>query len=331
MSARERTQTRAHDHGAPGHTHAPSPDADRRLIGLALGLLSVFLVFEVALGLKAGSLALLTDAGHMLTDVGALVFALVAIRLAARPASGRYTFGFKRAEILSAQANGVTLLLLGAWFLVEAIRRLVDPPEVEGGLVLVVALIGVAVNLVATVLLSRANRRSLNVEGAYQHILTDLYAFVGTAVAGVVVITTGWVRADSVAAMVVALVMLRSGGLLLVRSTRVLLEAAPHGVDPAEVAARMASVPGVADIHDLHVWEVTSGFPSLSAHVLVNEDRDCHQVRLEVQRALSDTFDVAHSTLQVDHSTEHPVTNGSGACCIDEHVPLRRADQLAQE
>ena len=310
----------SHDHGSLGHTHAPSADADRKLIVIALILLSGFLVIEVVLGFKAQSLALLTDAGHMLTDVAALVLALYALRMAARPAKGRYTFGFKRAEILSAQANGMTLILLGAWFLYEGIHRLFEPPEVEGALVLAVAIAGIVVNVIATVLLNRADRRSLNVEGAYQHILTDLYAFIGTAVSGLVVLTTGWARADAVAAMIVAATMLRSGSILLIRSSRVLLEAAPSGVDPEQVAERMRGVDGVSDIHDLHIWEVTSGFPSLSAHVIVEEDRDCHAVRQGVQRELAGSFDVAHSTLQVDHASDSPLTGlAADGCCVDPH------------
>lgn len=312
-----------HSHGPGGHHHGVSADADRRYLWAALVLLSVFLVVEVGLGIRAGSLALLTDAGHMLTDVGALVLALVAMRLAGRPASGRYTFGLKRAEILSAQINGVTLVLLGAWFTYEGIHRLVDPPDVEGGLVLAVAVLGVLVNLVATWLLSRANRSSLNIEGAFQHLLTDLYAFIGTVVAGVVMVTTDFVRADAIAALVVAALMLRSGFLLLRDSGRVLLEGAPTGLDLAQLESDLGEVDGVVQLHDLHVWEVTSGFPSLSAHVLVAPDQDCHATRERLQRMLATHYDITHTTLQVDHvddSVSTPTVTDDTGCCGEVHT-----------
>ncbi len=312
-----------HSHGPGGHRHGLSADADRRYLWAALVMLGVFLVVEVVLGLRAGSLALLTDAGHMLTDVGALVLALVAMRLAGRPASGRYTFGLKRAEILSAQINGVTLVLLGGWFTYESIRRLVDPPEVEGGLVLAVAVLGVVVNLVATWLLSRANRSSLNIEGAFQHLLTDLYAFIGTVVAGVVIVTTGYVRADAIAALIVAALMLRSGILLLRDSGRVLLEGAPAGLDLSALEAELGEVAGVVQLHDLHVWEVTSGFPSLSAHVLVDPDRDCHATREQLQRLLAADYGITHTTLQVDHVDESgglPAVVEDTGCCGEVHT-----------
>jgi cobalt-zinc-cadmium efflux system protein len=310
-----------HDHGLGGHGHAPSAGADRRYIWFALVLLSVFLVIEVILGIRAQSLALLTDAGHMLTDIAALVLALGAISLAARPARGQYTYGYRRAEILSAQLNAVTLVVLGGWFAFEGVQRLISPEDVHGGLVLGVAIAGVVVNLAATWVLSRADRSRLNVEGAFQHILTDLYAFIGTAVAGVVVITTGWVRADSIAALVVAAIMLHSGGKLLVASSRVLLEAAPAHVDPPSVLLAMKDVPGVRDVHDMHVWEVTSGFPNLSAHVLVGDERDCHEVRVDMQHVLARKFGIGHSTLQVDHASEYDAVAEPDGCCVDDHAP----------
>ncbi|MBB2892039.1 cation diffusion facilitator family transporter [Flexivirga oryzae] len=181
------------DHGAGGgHTHGVAANADRRYLRGALILLALFMVGEVIVAFVSGSLALLSDAGHMLSDVGAIAAALWAMRLAARPAKGAWTFGWKRAEILSAAGNGITLLVVSGVVGVEAIRRLINPPTVEGGPVLVVALVGVAVNIGAAWLLARANRTSLNVEGAYQHILTDLYGFIGTVIAGIVILVTGW-------------------------------------------------------------------------------------------------------------------------------------------
>jgi cobalt-zinc-cadmium efflux system protein len=283
------------------HSHALAPNADRRRLAFALALILGFMGVEVVVGIAASSLALLADAAHMLTDAGAIAFALVAMRLAARPPAGGYTFGLKRAEILSAQLNGATLLALAVFILYEGVRRLIDPPAVEGAPVLIVALVGVAVNLAATWTLARANRQSLNVEGAFQHILTDLLAFVGTAVAGAVVLLTGFVRADGIAALLVAAIMIRAGYGLLRDSGRVLLEAAPKGLEPERVGRAMASLPGILEVHDLHVWEVTSGFPALAAHVLVAPGDDCHRRRQELKALLHDEFEINHTTLQVDH------------------------------
>lgn len=288
--------------GHGGHDHRPSPDADRKLLGAALALLLAFMAGEVVVGLLSGSLALLTDAGHMLTDAASIALALVAMRLAARPPGGRLTFGLQRVEILSAQANGLTLLVLVVVFTVEGVRRLVHPPEVQGLPVLLTALAGMAVNVAAVMLLRRADRRSLNVEGAFQHVLTDLYAFVATAVAGAIVLTTGFNRADALAALVVAALMLRSGLGLVRASWRVFLEASPAGTDPDEVGAALGAVDDVVEVHDLHVWEVTSGFAAMSAHVLVRPDRDCHAVRVQLEQVLAGRFGLHHTTLQVDHA-----------------------------
>jgi cobalt-zinc-cadmium efflux system protein len=284
----------AHDHGA-GRAH------DRRALTTALCLILAFMGVEVAAGLVAGSLALLADAGHMLTDAAALGAALVASRLASRPARGQWTFGFGRSEILAAQANGIALLLLGIWIVYSAARRLVHPPAVHGGIVLVVALVGIAVNLAATLVLARADRSSLNVQGAFLHVATDLAAFAGTAVAGALVLTTGWNRFDPLAGLLVAALMVRSSWSLIRESGRIFLEAAPAGIDPDEVARSLAEVPDVIEVHDLHVWTVTSGFPALAAHVLVAPDADCHEARRRLQRLLEERFQIRHATLQVDH------------------------------
>lgn len=283
------------------HHHTPSADADRGKLWLALALILGFMAAEVVAGILANSLALLSDAAHMLTDAAAIALSLAAIRIARRPAGGAMTFGLKRVEILSAQVNGVTLLVLAALIAYEAVHRLIDPPGVDGGLVLVVALAGVAVNLAATAVLARANRRSLNVEGSFQHLLTDLYAFVGTAVAAAVILLTGFDRADPIASLLVAALMLRSAYVLLRESGRVFLEASPRGLDPDAIGRRMAAQPGVAEVHDLHVWEVTSEFPALAAHVTVGADADCHRVRLELADMLERTFGIPHTTLQVEH------------------------------
>jgi cobalt-zinc-cadmium efflux system protein len=250
----------------------------------------------------ANSLALLSDAGHMLTDAGAIGFSLFALQLASRPARGAMTFGFKRVEILSAQVNGVTLLVLAVLIAYEAIRRLVHPPHVRAGLVLAVALIGMLVNLAATWTLAGANRRSLNVEGSFQHLLTDMYGFIGTALAAAVILLSGFERADPIASLFVAALMTRSGLALVRDSGRVFLEAAPKGLDPRVIGEALVGQPHVVEVHDLHVWEVTSGFPALSAHVLVEAASDCHAARRGMEAMLHERFGLDHTTLQVDHA-----------------------------
>ena len=293
----------ADDHHGPHH-HAPSADADVRWLGVALALIAGFMVVEIVGGLLASSLALLSDAGHMLTDAGAIALALVAARLAARPAGGRFTFGLGRAEILSAQVNGATLLVLAGVIAVAAVQRLVSPPDVDGAFVVVVGVLGAVVNVAAAWALGRAERRSLNVEGARQHVLTDLYASLAAAAAGAIVLVGGFDRADGIAALFVSVLMVRSGWGLLRESGRVLLEAAPRGMDPQAIGRAMAAEPGVVEVHDLHVWEVTSGFPALAAHVVVKPGDDCHAARRHLQRVLDERFGIRHVTLQVDHATE---------------------------
>ncbi|MCU7728164.1 cation diffusion facilitator family transporter [Actinoplanes sp. KI2] len=293
----------AHDgHGHDGHSHGVSADADRRWLTIALALIGVFMAGEVVAGLIAHSLALLSDAAHMLTDAGGIVLALVAIRLAARPPKGGFTFGLKRAEILSAQANGLTMLILAVWLAIEAVRRLLHPPEVAGGLVLVTALVGIAFNVAATWAIGRANRASLNVEGAFQHILNDLFAFIATAVAGLIVLLTGYTRADAVATLIVVALMVKAGLRLIRESGKIFLEAAPSGIDPPALGRRLTGVGGVVEVHDLHVWQITSGQPALSAHVLVAEGLDCHAIRGEIEQLLRRDYKITHSTLQVDHA-----------------------------
>jgi cobalt-zinc-cadmium efflux system protein len=291
-----------HDHAGHSHAHVDE-ETDSRRLAFALGLIVAFMVVEVVVGIVVHSLALLSDAAHMLTDAGALVLSLIVIRLVARPARGDLTFGLKRTEILSAQANGFTLLVLSGLVVYEGIARLVEPPKPEGLPILVVALVGVVVNLGATWQLSRANRDSLNIEGSFRHILTDLAAFVATAIAGGVILATGWVRADAVAALFVAAIMLLAAYGLLRDSGRILLEAAPEGMSVDAIGRALAAHPHVDNVHDLHVWEVSSGFPSLSAHVLVHPGDDCHEIRRELAETLAREFGIEHTTLQVDHST----------------------------
>lgn len=312
------------DEGSPSahsHAHTVAPGGDRRYLLAALALIVVFMLAEVSVGIVSGSLALISDAGHMLTDAASLALAIFAAGLAARPARGRWTYGYQRAEILSAQANGLTLLLLAAWFCYEAVRRLLTPSPVAGAAVLVTAVVGIVVNIAAAWLISRASRRSLNVEGAFQHVLGDLYAFIATAVAGAVVLLTGFQRADAIATLVVAGLMIR-GGLGLVReSGRIFLEAAPANLDPALIGPAMAAVPGVAEVHDLHIWDVTSDMPALSAHVLVDPTRDCHDVRRDLEVLLRSGYSVDHTTLQVDHDpgVSDDGTAAAAQDCVQPH------------
>jgi cobalt-zinc-cadmium efflux system protein len=286
----------------PWHSHGLNASADRSRLARALALLLAFIAVEVAVGVLAHSLALLSDAGHMLADAGALGFSLLALRLAARPAGGALTFGLKRVEILSAQANGVTLLILAAFIAYEAIARLVTPPTVRAGLVLPVALLGLLVTVTAVRTLAGANRGRLGVEGSFQHAVTDMYGFIATAVAALVILLTGFQRADPIASLCIAAVMIRSGASLVKASGRVFLEAAPEGLDPDAIGRALVEQPGVVEVHDLHVWEVTSGFPALSAHVLVASEDDCHAARREMEAMLHERFALDHTTLQVDHA-----------------------------
>jgi cobalt-zinc-cadmium efflux system protein len=269
-------------------------------------VLATFMVVEVAAGIVAGSLALIADAGHMLTDAAAIGAALVAASLAARPAGGRWTWGWGRVEVLAAQANGVLLAVLGVGVVVASVRRLRDPHEVDGGLVLIVALAGIAVSVVATLMLARASRESLNVRGAFFHVLLDVAAFVGTAIAGALVLATGWDGWDPVASLAVAGLLFLSAWSLLRDSAWIVLEHAPAGIDPQEVGNALAAHPGVVEAHDLHVWTVTSGFPALSAHVLVEAGADCHAIRRELEALLVERFRVTHTTLQVEHAESGP-------------------------
>src|SRR5580692_2658867 len=301
---------------ADRHEHGAAPGADARWLSGALALILAFMAGEVVAGLAAHSLALISDAAHMLTDAASIALVVVTARLAARPPTGGYTYGLKRAEILSAQANGITLVVLAIWLGYTAIRRLVTPPVVTGGTVLGVALAGVAVNVGAAMLIARAGGRgqprSLNLAGAFQHVVTDLYAFIATAVAGVVILATGFDRADAIATLVVVVLMLYAGYGLLKDSGRIFLEAAPAGLSPAAVGAAMVDRPLVCEVHDLHIWEITSGLPAASAHVLVAPGADCHAVRADLAAQAAGPA----TALPGVHEAEHH--------CDDAHGPAYR-------
>lgn len=256
---------------------------------------------ELVVGVVANSLALLADAGHMLTDAVALGLAAAAAWVASKPPRGRWTYGFGRVEILAAQLNGVILGLLGIWIVYEAVKRLIDPPEVDAALVGWVALVGLVVSIAIVILLSRAQGESLNVRAAYLHVAADVAAFIGTGIAALLILLTGWNRFDPLASLVVAGLLFWGAYTLLRETTKIFLEGAPQSAPPTAVGRAIANHPGVVDTHDLHIWTVTSGFPALSAHVIVEPDGDCHRVRLELERMLTDQFGIEHTTLQVEH------------------------------
>jgi cobalt-zinc-cadmium efflux system protein len=279
-----------------------SAERDRRWLLAAFGVIATFMVGEFVAGLLSGSLALLADAGHMLTDAAALLLAVIASRVAERPARGAFTYGFARVDALSGQANGITLVLLAIWFAVEGIRRLVAPPQVEGVTVTVVAVVGIGINAVATWLAGRADRRGLNVRGVIAHLVTDAWAFGATLTAGLIIAITGWLRADAVASLLVAALMAWTGYGLVRDANRVFLEAAPSEVDPHALGSELAAASGVAQVHDLHVWVIGAGESALSAHVLVDPLRDCHQVAEALRAHLAAGHGIRHVTLQVDHA-----------------------------
>ena len=291
-----------HDHG-----HLPTAERDGRYLLTALVVISVFMVGEVVAAVLGGSIALLADAGHMLTDAGSLGMSFWAARLAGRPAQGAMTYGFKRAEILSAAANGLTLAVVATALLVGAIDRLVHPVAVHGLTMTIVALIGVADNLLATSILARADRQSLNIAGALAHLVTDIWAFAGTVAAGIIIIATGFRRADPIASLVVVALMVRAAWLLLRASGRILLEGAPEHVDLEELRTHILELEGVEAVHDLHAWVVTSDLPAVSAHVVLADryfaDGTAPQVLDRLQDCLSGHFDVGHSTFQLETAT----------------------------
>ena len=278
---------------------------------------------EIVAGTIGHSLALLADAGHLVTDAAALGFALVASAMAARPAAGRWTFGYSRLEILAAQANGITLGLIALWVVWSAVHRLVTPHDVRGGLVLVVALGGVAASVAASLVLARASRESLNVRGAFLHVLTDVAAFGAAALAGGLILATGWDRFDPIASLAVAVLMLWSSAQLIRESTFIFLERAPRDADPEAIGRALVAEQDVVEVHDLHVWTVTSGFPALSAHVLVTPGADCHAARRRLESLLSERFGLTHTTLQVEHAEPASATVELGEA-VARRGPLGR-------
>jgi cobalt-zinc-cadmium efflux system protein len=291
--------THEHEHGTHGR------EGSSRALAIVLAITASFTVVEVAGGLLTGSLALLADAGHMLSDNLSLGLALFAAWLAGRPATPERSFGFRRAEILAALANGVALVAISIWVFVEAISRFREPTEVLGVPMLAVAALGLVVNAAGALILSRSGGESLNVEGAMRHVIADALGSVGAMAAAGVIILTGWRYADPLISAAIGILILGSSWTLLRDSTNVLLEATPRGLDAEEVGRKMAAAEGVTEVHDLHIWTITSGFPALSAHVLVGRHEDCHARRRDLEELLAHEFGISHTTLQVDHAGDH--------------------------
>jgi cobalt-zinc-cadmium efflux system protein len=280
------------------------------------------MVVEVVAGYAAGSLALMADAGHMLTDAASLALALFAAWLGSRPATPERSFGFRRAEIIAALANGVALVAIAIWIAVEAVQRLRDPLEPKGGWVLVVGAVGLVLNVAAARVLHRRRSESLNVQGALRHVLADVLASVGVIAAGAIVLLTGWDRADPLIGLGIGVLVLASSWTLLRDSVGILLESTPRDLDAEEIGRAMIDVPDVQEVHDLHVWTITSGFPSLSAHVLVAPGADCHAKRRELDRMLAERFGLTHTTLQVEHAESGPHAVELGTA-VPRKTPLR--------
>lgn len=286
------------------HGHVTAAQAHRGRLAWVLAITGVVLVAEVVGGLVSGSFALLADAGHMLTDAAGLLLALAATRLAARPATLRRTFGWQRAEVLAAMVNGMVVAGVGVVVLVEGVSRALHPRPIDAGLMLGIALVGLAANAAGIALLHRGQGESITVRGAYLEVLGDLLGSAAVVAAAVVVLTTGFTRADGLASVLVGLVILPRAAALLRQVGAVLLEAAPDGVDLAVVRAHIAEVPGVAEVHDLHAWTITSGVPVLSAHVVVSDDvladGRAGGVLDALGECLAGHFDVAHCTFQIE-------------------------------
>jgi cobalt-zinc-cadmium efflux system protein len=288
------------------HSHAHRHEAGRGSAALAMTLLLVggYTVVEFVGGLLTDSLALLADAGHMLADVTAIALALFAGWLARKPATLQRSFGYRRAEILAALANGVALVAISIWIFLEAAKRLSNPPHVLGGWMLAIAAVGLGVNLAAAWIL-RDHGGNLNLQAAFRHVIADTLGSVGTVAAAIVILTTGWRYADPLVGAAIGLLILLSSWTILRDSIRILLEVTPAGIDASEVGRRMAAAEGVVEVHDLHIWTITSGFAALSAHVLVRGGDDCHARRRELESMLAREFGLEHTTLQVDHVGEH--------------------------
>jgi cobalt-zinc-cadmium efflux system protein len=301
----------AHQHGH-GHRH-DAADSERRVL-LALVLTGGFMVVEVIGGLAAGSLALLADAGHMLTDTLSLALAFVAFRIGRWPHDTRRTYGYHRSQVLAAFVNGLTLVAIVGWIAIEAARRLLEPVEVLGGLMLAVATIGLAVNIAAFAILHGGDRRNLNLRGAALHVLTDMLGSVAAIVAALVISITGWMPIDPLLSLAVAVLILRSAWMLLRRSGHILLEGAPEWLDEAELrGALAAAVPVVLEVHHVHAWMLTIERPLITLHARVAPGADQQEALRAIHRALADRFGIEHATVQIEIGEDCPPASATQA------------------
>ena len=285
-----------HDHGV-GHSHGS--DAPVRNLRIALGLTATLLVVEVIGGILSNSIALLADAGHMLTDVAALGLALFVAWFSKQPSTPQKTFGYLRWEILAAFVNGATLLLISAWILWEAVLRLRAPEPISGGLMLVVAVAGLVVNIIAARVLVRGSNDNLNARGAYLHVLGDLLASVGTVAAAIAIRYTGWLVADPIASILTTVLIMRGAWLLVRESVDILLESTPAHIPLPAVRGQLEAIPGIESVHDLHVWAVTPAVVAMSAHCIVREPAQ-HQHVLEHIHDAMRLFGIEHVTIQLE-------------------------------
>jgi len=305
---------------AHGSASRPNGDDRRRLVwtlAITLGVLAV----EVVGGILSGSLALLADAAHMASDVAALGLSLFALWFAARPATAERTFGFQRVEILAALANGATLLVIAGLILAEAYRRLLSPPEVHGPLMLAVAAVGLLANIAAAVILAPARRTGLNLRSAFLHVLGDLLGSVGTIVAALLIALTAWAPADPLISAFIGVLIIVSAWRLMRESVGVLLEGTPSGLRYGEIADAMRALPHVTDLHDLHVWSITSDFPVLSSHVVITDEAGPEQVLRELQEVLAGRFGITHATLQLERRGQ----TQTWVCAGDRCYPAEEA------
>jgi len=303
------------DHGHGGHDHSHDlRGASKRSLTIALILIAGFMMAEVVGGILSGSLALLSDAGHMITDAASIALALFAMRVADRPPSAERTFGYRRAEVLAAMLNALSLWLIAAWVIFEAYHRLQDVPEIEGGLMLVVGVLGLLVNVAAAWVLHRSSKHSMNVEGALRHVMADLMGSVGVVISGILIVTLNWTIIDPILSVLIAALVAHSSWSLTVKVFKVLLEGVPDHIDVYRLCSEMEDVEGVTLIHDVHVWTISSGLEALTAHVLIDPsfEGDTDALLRELRRVAHESFKIDHVTIQV----EETVTG----CTEDHHV-----------
>lgn len=306
--------THAHAHGA-GHSHGGDRTASKRALRISLGFTVAYGVVQVVTGVWFHSLALIADAVHNVSDGGAIALALVAAWAAGLPARGARTFGWRRAEILAALVNGLALVVISGWIFYEAYTRLQNPPQVVGAGVFVVGLVGVVANGIPVVLMLRAgSRHDLNLRGALVHAATDVLGSAGAALAGLIVMLTGWEYADPLIGAAIGVIVLVSSWGLIRESLRILLEVAPEDCDPEQIGQALASQEGVKEVHDLHIWTITSGFPALSAHIVAQPGTDHDRLLHHLQELLRDRYDLTHSTLQIDRDHNRLLQIHSADC-----------------